>query len=295
MHGSLRGLATAASFILFASLVSANAPAPPFGPGGQPGGPPGGQPGKAIKEDMGKTLSTSKAQYATVFDSKAKRAKLVIPRKFIAKAEKAPAKEADGAEEQVSAPGGQNLMAGVAISLSLVTGGLWLARRGNGLRKNQVALLVALGVLSVSAITASTLWADLAPPPFKDKGKGVAGPGGQPGFPGPGGQPGFPGPGGPFGQQKMEVDVEITEKGDTIYLVMPGGFGGFPGFPGGPGGPGAGPGGGFQGGPPFNPGDPSFPKKDGGAAPKKDGGGNDPFFPKKDGGDALPKKDAPKE
>jgi len=231
---------------------------------------------KVISENMGKTLSTSKAKYSTVFDGNAKRARLVIPRKFIAKAEQAPeTKEAQEEEQEVNAGTGHTMMAGMALSLGLVSGGLWWSRRTTGaLRKGHIALLAGFGVLAVSALTASVLWADLAAPPFKDKGKGFLGGGPGPNVPGPG--PGFPQPGGGFaGQGKVDIDVEITEKGEMIYLVLPttGNMGGLtgPGIGPNPGfGPGNNPNPGFGPGPGFNPGDPLLPKD--GGQPKKDGG-----------------------
>lgn len=228
----MNGMRLLASVLVAALLVPvlawANGGRPPF---------PG--PDKPIPENMGKTLSSKKAQYMTTFDPKAKRTKLVIPQKFIAASARGSEKDApakDGTKTGASAS--QTVVAGTALSLCLVSGGLWLSRRGTGsLGKGKTALLIAIGTLGVSMIAASALFADIATFPPKDKGKGIG-----------------PGPGG-FVMPKVDVDIEITEKGDTVYLVLPGaGFGGG-------GGGGFGVGGGFGGGFPVPP-----PPKD---APKK--------------------------
>src|SRR6516162_9706388 len=241
MNGSLRVLAAGILVALLAPLAGANGPRPAF--------PDNKGDGKVIPENMGKVMVKKKAQYATVFDPKATRTKLVIPKKLVTAAGAAPEKEVKDAPEQSAAASGHTIMTGTALSMGLITGGLWWMRRGKeGLGRGKTALLLVVGLLSFGVLGASTLFADLAFP-GKDKGKGFPGPIGGPGV-------GF----GPFNVQKQEVDIEVTEKGDTIYLVVPGanfgnpfGPGGFgPGFPGpggfgpggaiGPGGP-AGPGG----------------------------------------------------
>src|SRR5205807_5415174 len=141
--------------------------------------------------------------FATVFDPKATRTKLVIPKKLV-NAGAAPEKDAKDAPA-AGAASGQTIMTGTALSLGLVTGGFWWMRRGKeGLGRGKTALLLVVGVLSFGVLGASTLFADLAFP-GKDKGKGFPGPGG------PGQGIGF----GPFNVQKQEIDIEITEKGDT--------------------------------------------------------------------------------
>jgi hypothetical protein len=252
MNGSLRALAAVVAAGLLVSLAAANGPAPGFkdkGPGFGPGGLPGLKDkgdGKVIPDNMGKVMVKKKGQYATVFDPKATRTKLVIPKSLVTAA----GNQKDNAKEGASAASGQTIMTGTALSLGLVTGGFWWMRRGKeGLGRGKTALLLVVGVVSFSMLGASTLFADLAFP-GKDK-KGA--------LPGPG-----PGVGFGFGVQKQDIDIEVTEKGDTIYLVIPGagfgnpfGPGGFnPGGPIGPGGPG-GPGGiGFGGG--FGGGGPGF-------------------------------------
>jgi hypothetical protein len=306
MKGSMRFLAAVVVFPLIAAVAAANFAPPglagkgpaqpaqpqPLQPGGQLGGFGNGKP---INEDMGKVLINSKGKFVTTFDSKAKRARLVIPQKMIAA--KAAEKEKEGAQASAA---GHNTMAGVALSLGLVTGGLWWARRGTGaLGKAHIAILVTAGVLAISAFTASALWADLAPFPGKDKGKG----------PGPG--LGF-GPG-LFGGNSNEVDIEITEKGTAIYYVIPLGNLGNPFGPN-PGGglPGLGPNPGAPGGQPLippggnpgaNPGLPGLP----GLPPAGNPGGNpgglappgtlpNPLDKKgAPANPAEPKKDAPKQ
>jgi hypothetical protein len=208
--------------------------------------PPPGPAAKPIAEDMGKTLSSKKTQYVTTFDPKATRTKIVIPQKFINAAAKAPAK--DGAARTSSLGSGNTLIAGMALSLCLVSGGVWWSKRGSSLGKGKTALL-AIGVFGASMLVASALFADIATFPPKDKGKGV-------------------GPGiNPFGMAKTDVDIEITEKGDTVYLVIPGA--GFGGLGGGNGGNGGNFGGGFGGGGGILPNNKPLPPKDG---PPKNGG-----------------------
>ena len=75
MNGSLRVLAAGILVALLAPLTVANGPRPAF--------PDNKGDGKVIPENMGKVMVKKKAQYATVFDPKATRTKLVIPRKLV--------------------------------------------------------------------------------------------------------------------------------------------------------------------------------------------------------------------
>src|SRR5205085_1451823 len=119
--------------------------------------------GKVIPENMGKVLTKKKAQYATVFDPKATRTKLVIPKKLLGAAA-APEKEAKDAPETAAASS-HTIMTGTALSMGLVTGGFWWMRRGKeGLGRGKTALLLVVGVLSFGVLGASTLFADLAFP-----------------------------------------------------------------------------------------------------------------------------------
>lgn len=242
MNSSVRALAAVVLITLLVPLAWANG-----------GRPPNLQPAKVIPEDMGKTLSSKKAQYVTTFDPKATRTRLVIPQKFVGGSAKDASKDAP---KTTGSGSGNTLMAGLALSLGVVSGGVWWSRRGSGsLGKGKIVLL-AIGVLGASVLAASALFADIAIP--KDKGKG------------------FPGPNPAFGMPRADIDIEITEKGDTVYLVIPGGGGGG-GFGGGFGGPPP-PGGGLV--PPgggFGPGNPNLLPKDAppqpplNPAPKKGG------------------------
>ncbi len=77
-----------------------------------------------------------------------------------------------------------------------------MARRGTGGGRHRTLLIVAVAA-GVLALAASALWADIAVPKRK----------------GPAPQPGL----GLFvgGAGNMDVDVEVTEKGSKVYLIMP--------------------------------------------------------------------------
>jgi hypothetical protein len=131
-------------------------------------------------------------------DDRVKEARLQIPANLLPPA--APAAPARGA----GAWHLPTVVAGVALTLSLTTGGLWLLRRGSTRRAAAAGLLLALFALGGTA-----LLADIPP------GRGRPRP-----------QP--PAPPGPAGTLLLPADVrlppnlvlEVVEKGDGVKLIV---------------------------------------------------------------------------
>ena len=109
-------------------------------------------------------------------DADAKEAKLIIPRKVLQQLRA----ELDGGAEDPQAAaaaaavasGGSNLsstqtaVAGVFLSLSLVLGGVWLARaRAPGRRVSRVASALAFAALGGAAASGVAVYANAGPPP----------------------------------------------------------------------------------------------------------------------------------
>jgi len=98
------------------------------------------------------------------------------------------------------------MIIGLALTLSFSTGGLWMARRNNGVVGGAKPLGLLVAVLSIGLLGGAAVWANRAPPvrpaPVK--------PQPQPQVPGP-----LP------ALLKMEgVKVEILPQGDTIRLIL---------------------------------------------------------------------------
>lgn len=123
-----------------------------------------------------------------------------------------PKKEEDGSAPQASLPL-PTVVIGMALALSLSTGGLWVVRRktnqpGGGL----TPLLLVTAFLTIAAIGTATVSANKAAPPRPPQvapGPGLGGP--QVELPGP-----LP------ALLKMEgVRVDIVPQGDTVRLILP--------------------------------------------------------------------------
>jgi hypothetical protein len=126
-------------------------------------------------------------------DRKVRKPRLVVPRKFIGtrgrpRAEAAPSRL-------------PTLAAGVALSLTVVTGGIWLVRRG----KKGRFLAGALLAVSLVGLGGAALWADIPPlgkrrPPAA-RTETVALPAGI--------------------QLSDELTLEIVERGNVVTLIVP--------------------------------------------------------------------------
>lgn len=93
-------------------------------------------------------------------DDKADRCRLKIPRKLLLVANAADA--SDDKRPQTALTPASMVLPGLALSLALVSGGLWLARFRRPLSRPVAAVgLVAFALL---ALTGSSLWADIPPP-----------------------------------------------------------------------------------------------------------------------------------
>jgi hypothetical protein len=188
---------------LAAAPVTANGiPFPP--PGKQPTPPPPPRP-------------QAFAPLVVVTDDNVKEARLEIPRKLLRnlRVDLGEEQEPDTRRALAPLPRLHTLLAGVALSLALVTGGLWLTRSRNRLAgRGLMLLLVAGGLLIVGS---GVLWADIGvrPNPF----------GPRPGF-NPFQPPNMKQPPAVFvpppGALNLvdKVGIVVVDKGDAITLVV---------------------------------------------------------------------------
>jgi hypothetical protein len=133
-------LAASVFFLLAAGEARANEAAPPPPP--KPAAPAaGGQSGNL-------TLAV---------DDTAKEPRLQIPRKLLGK-------EATAGGSRAEVPPLHRVVAGVALTLALALGGLWLARSRDGLsRRRLAAVLVAVALVGAGS---AFLWAEPVPEPI---------------------------------------------------------------------------------------------------------------------------------
>jgi hypothetical protein len=174
-------------------------PRPPVRPVVPPGGNPFAQPG------AGRPLPV-KVKLVVKVDEKIKLPVLQVPINLALGQQVGP----DG---QTLPPRGADagrplgmptIIAGLALTLAFVSGGLWLVRRGSGR-----ALAIFL-VLSVSAVGAAAVWANAAPPPFRPR------------PPAPPARPALE-------ELKLPAGIELTDKlilepvaaGDHLTLIVP--------------------------------------------------------------------------
>jgi hypothetical protein len=100
-------------------------------------------------------LGERNVKLVVVIDDKVKEPRLQIPQSLLAGGGK---KSAD------AGPRLPTIMAGLALSVSLVAAGFWLVRRGPGRRLAAVVLAVSL-----LACGASAVWANVGPKPIESK------------------------------------------------------------------------------------------------------------------------------
>jgi hypothetical protein len=187
---------------LSASHAAANGLIPP---GRQPPAPPKPPPPAAV------------VPVVVITDDNVKEARLEIPRKLLRslRADLGEEQEPDTRRVEAPLPRLHTLLAGAALSLAVVTGGLWLTRSRNRLAgRGLMVLLVAGGLLVLGS---GALWANLAPNPFGPRPN--PGPAPNP-FQNPGVKPPalvLP-PGGITLADK--VGVFVVEKGDAVTLIV---------------------------------------------------------------------------
>lgn len=174
MHTVLRALA--AAFVLVCAVAAIRAD---LRPGGRPPGPPPKPPA---------------VPFVIHIDDKAKEPHLEIPRTLLLG--RRASLDDEGETRRAEAPRPHMLVAGIALSLSVVAAGFWLVRSGNRFSRRGVAvLLVAGALLTVGGVT---LWANVPPP----------GP--------PPGPPVMP-PGVVLGDN---VVLDLLPRGDAIRLIV---------------------------------------------------------------------------
>jgi hypothetical protein len=153
------------------------------------------------------------APLVVVADENVKEPRLEIPRKLLRslRADLGDEQEPDTRRVEAPLPRLHTILAGGALSLALVTGGLWLTRSRNRLAGRGLVLLLVAGGLLV--LGSGVLWADLAPRPNPFGPKPVPNP-----FPNP--KPPVM-PVLPAGVTLADkVGIVIVEKGDAITLVV---------------------------------------------------------------------------
>jgi hypothetical protein len=197
--------ALAALLVLGLSAASASANGIPFPPPGrQPVPPPPPRPAAV-------------APLVVVTDDSVKEPRLEIPRKLLRslRVDLGEEKEPDTRRVEAPLPRLHTILAGAALSLALVTGGLWLTRSRNRLAGRGLMLLLVAGGLLV--LGSGVLWADIGvrPNPF--------GPRPNPG-PNPFQPPNMKPPvvALPPGAISLvdKIGIFVVDKGDAIVLVV---------------------------------------------------------------------------
>lgn len=136
-------------------------------------------------------VATHKVKLVVLTGDNLKEAHLRIPQNLL------PAAKTEKSSE-TSLLGLPTVIAGLALTLAFVSGGLWLARRGRGPGRATPAVVLAL---SLFALGASVVWADIPRPPRHAP------------------EPPIPLPAGIQLSENMVLDI-LPEKGDTITLVV---------------------------------------------------------------------------
>jgi hypothetical protein len=154
------------------------------------------------------------AKLVVEVDEKATQPRLVVPMTLLLKGSGPPAGVIPGVPPPPGAPprkegadagalGLPTVVAGLALTAALVSGGLWLIRRGSGRR------FLGVLVLGVLAASATALWADI--PPFR----------GRPKPPPPAPAKTIP-VALPAGVELSEkITLEFSVAGDTLRLIVP--------------------------------------------------------------------------
>jgi hypothetical protein len=195
--------ALAGLLVLGLSAEHSSANGIPFPPGRQPLPPqPPPKPAGVV------------APLVIVTDENVKEARLEIPRKLLRslRVELGDEKEPDTRRvEAAPLPRLHTILAGGALSLALVTGGLWLTRSRNRLAGRGLLLLLVTGGFLL--LSGGVLWADIGPRP------NPFGPRPNP-FPNPGMKP----PAAPVLPDGITVDDKVTliviDKGDAMRLIV---------------------------------------------------------------------------
>jgi hypothetical protein len=195
-----------------AGLLVLGLSASPAGANGIPFPRPGPQP-QPQPQPQPRPASGVVAPLVVVADENVKEARLEIPRKLLRSLRADLGEEQEPDTRRVEAaplPRLHTILAGGALSLALVTGGLWLTRSRHRLAgRGLLMLLVAGGFLLLGS---GVLWADLAPRP------NPFGPRPNP-LPNPGMRPVVPVlPAGITLDDK--VAIVVVDKGDAITLVV---------------------------------------------------------------------------
>lgn len=171
----------AALVVMCFSLGAARADIPGPGPRPRPPFPPRERPEQVATEPT--------APLTILTDDNAKEPRLIIPRKLLASWDK-PSNERGMLELSPV----HTMIAGLSLSGALVLGGLWLVRGRGRLGARGLAVLIGTAILLGVGVTA--VWANRPPPPPREKPVTVD------------------------GVTFDKVQVEITDKGDSVRLIL---------------------------------------------------------------------------